>query len=598
MKNKKTGVNRLLEISKSKQSLFTLSKISTFFATILKLLQVWLVYKIISEVSVSVINSIDLNTQLVKQYALILIISGIFYAILRFIASKLAHKGAFDIIYNTKIALINHLNKIHLGYLSDLSLGKLEKIIMTDAEKIEVFLSHAQMDIIEILLTVPLVIIYLFYVDIPLTLAVILPIIIALVILAVSMSKPINKEYQAILHNETENVQSEVIEYIKGMNDIKCYDIGEKSMSEYKKAIYSLSDIIIKIANTSKYVVSSFFSILNLPYLAIFLLTFSRYFSTTNRAQLISEFVLFLFSITVLKNVFETFFIMANSQKAINESVNRIDSILDLPVIKEPTFPKKIDKFGIEFKNVFFNYGEKEILKDISFKIEQGCKLGIVGSSGGGKTTVAKLIIKFLRADSGTIEIGGVNINDIDNQTLMENISFVFQENYLFKDTLMFNLDMDKNIPKDRVIEVCKKLNIHDKIMSLKNGYNTVVGEDEGFFSGGEIQRIAVARILLKDSKIIVLDEATSASDTENELYMQKAFLELARDKTVVIIAHRLKTIESVDNIIVVENGMIVESGKHEELLEKKGRYHRLFTYQKLSEKMSISKSQKGEEIC
>ncbi len=597
-KKKKVGIARLLEISKSKQSLFNLAKMFTMFTTLIKLLQMWLVYKIISEVSVSILNSSHLNTDNIKKYALILIISGVFYALIRFVSSKLAHKGAFEIIYNTKISLINHLNKIHLGYLNELSLGKLEKIIMADAEKIEAFLSHHQMDMIEISLTAPLVIIYLFFIDITLALAVVIPILIAIPVLALHMAKPENKEYQVILNDENENVQSEVIEYIKGMNDIKCYDIGKKSMSEYKKAVNSLSDIIIKIANTSKHYVSLFYAILNLPYLAVIMVTYFRYFSSANKVELVSELVLFLIAITVLKSNFEMLFVISSSQKEINESVSRIDSILDIPEIKEPAFPERLEKYDIEFSNVFFSYGDKEILNDISFKLEQRQKLGIVGSSGGGKTTIAKLVIKFLKANSGEIKIGGVNIDDIDNKTLMENISFVFQENYLFKDTIRFNLSMNKNIPEDKITEICKKLNIHNKIMTLENGYDSVVGEGDGFFSGGEIQRIAVARILLKDSKIIVLDEATSAADTENEIYMQKAFLELAHDKTVLIIAHRLKTVENVDKIIVIEDGKLIENGTHEELLANKGRYYKLYEYQNLSETISISESQKGEVLC
>ncbi len=597
-KKKKVGIARLLEISKSKQNIFNLAKLLSMFTTLIKLLQMWLIYKIISEVSISILNLGKLNTDTIKNYALILIISGVFYALIRFASSKLVHKGAFEIIYNTKISLINHLNKIHLGYLNELSLGKLEKIIMTDAEKIEAFLSHHQMDMIEISMTAPLVIIYLFFIDVTLALAVLLPILVAIPVLALHMAKPENKEYQIILNDENENVQSEVIEYIKGMNDIKCYDIGKKSMSEYKKAINSLSDIIIKVANTSKHYVSLFYAILNLPYLAVIIVTYFRYFSAVNKVEITSKLVLFLIAITVLKSTFEMLFIITSSQKEINESVNRIDSILDIPEIKEPDSYGKLEKYDIEFNKVFFSYGEKQILKDISFKLEQGKKLGIVGLSGGGKTTIAKLVIKFLKANSGEIKIGGVNIDDIDTKTLMENISFVFQESYLFKDSIRFNLCMNKNISEDKITKVCKKLNIHNKIMSLKDGYDSVVGESDGFFSGGEIQRIAVARILLKDSKIIVLDEATSAADTENELYMQRAFLELAHDKTVLIIAHRLKTVENVDKIIVIEDGRLIESGTHEELLSYKGRYHKLYEYQTLSETISISENQKGEVLC
>ncbi len=598
MKKKKSGVSRLTEISNSKKNSFMLAKGVTLFVTMIKLFQLWVIYKIIAEVATSLVASTTLHTELLKNYSLMLIATGVLYGFLRYISSVMAHKSAFDIIYDTKIALINHLNKIHLGYLNKMSLGKLEKVIMADADKMESFLSHHQMDIMEVFLTAPLVLLYLFYVDITLALVMLVPIVIAILILGISMSKPDNKKDQVVLNDEIGNVQTEVIEYINGMNDIKCYDIGEKSMGEYKRAITGLADIVIKIAEKNKYVVGAFYSTLNLPYLSVLLLTFIRYFSGDDKAMIISNFVLALIAITILKSTFETLFIMSRSLMEINESVSRIDAILDLPVIQEPGAKTTIENYDMEFKNVFFDYGEKEILKDISFKVPAGSKVGIIGSSGGGKTTIAKLIIKFLKAKSGEITIGGRNIEDIDSKTLMDSISFVFQESYLFKDTIMFNLTMNKDIPKDEVIKVCRLLNIHDKIMRLKNGYDTVVGKEEGFFSGGEIQRIAVARILLKDSKIIVLDEATASSDTENELYLQNAFIELACDKTVIMVAHRLKTIEKADNIIVVENGRLKESGSHSELIDKKGRYYDLYNYQNMAEKMTISSLMKGEVRC
>ncbi len=597
-KKKKSAIARLIEISQSKQRAFNISKILTVGATIIKLIQLWLIYKIIAEVVVAIVKSLPVNSVFIKRYALLLIITGVLYALLRYASSRLAHKSAFEIIYDTKIALINHLNKIHLGYLDTLSLGKLEKVIMSDAEKMEGFLAHHQMDIIEVLLTAPLVLIYLFYVDVYLSLAMLAPIIIAVLILGFSMANPENKKDQVVLNDEIENVQTEVIEYINGMNDIKCYDIGEKSMSEYKKSIFGLSNVVLKIADVFKYIIGGFYSALGLPYFTVFLLTYYRYFNGADRAVLIPKFVLFLIAITVFKNTFETFFIMSRSMMELNERIARIDAILELPTIAEPPASCEIKRYDIAFQDVCFNYGETAILKDVSFKVGAGQKLGIIGSSGGGKTTIAKLIIKFLKAKSGEITIGGVNIEAIDSKTLMQTISFVFQESYLFKDTILFNLTMGKDIAQARLIEVCKALNIHDKISSLKEGYNTVVGKDEGFFSGGEIQRIAVARILLKDSKIIVLDEATASADTENELYLQRAFIELARHKTVVMVAHRLKTIQNADNIIVVERGEIVENGNHAELLAQKGRYYALYNYQNASEEMTLSSVAEGELLC
>ncbi len=273
----------------------------------------------------------------------------------------------------------------------------------------------------------------------------------------------------------------------------------------------------------------------------------------------------------------------------INESVKRIDNVLYQPelTVEGNEIPTT---FEVDYENVSFSYdGKRNVLSDIQFHADQGMVCGIVGPSGSGKSTVTKLIGRFWDVDSGEITLGGVSVKDMPTEELLGKISVVFQDVYLFHDTIEQNIKMGKeDATREEVIEAAKKASCHEFIMSLPDGYDTMVGEGGSTLSGGEKQRISIARALLKDAPIVLLDEATASLDPENEVLIQSAISELVFDKTVIIVAHRLQSIMNADQIVVLDDGNVRETGTHTELLEKDGMYAHLWQEQSRAGNWSI----------
>ena len=264
------------------------------------------------------------------------------------------------------------------------------------------------------------------------------------------------------------------------------------------------------------------------------------------------------------------------SNRNLDYGMELIEKVLAIPEMDIKGENLEPVNHNIELENISFSYDKRKIIDGLSLKIPEGSTTAFVGPSGGGKTTLCHLVSRFWDVDSGTVKLGGRNVQDYSMDSLMKNFSFVFQNVYLFKDTIANNIRFGQNeMPMEKVIEAAKKACCHDFIMALPDGYETVIGEGGASLSGGEKQRISIARAILKDSPIIILDEATANVDPENEADLVRAIDELTRSKTILMIAHRLKTVRKADNIVVIENGRIAEQGKHEELIDKGGIYSR-----------------------
>lgn len=274
------------------------------------------------------------------------------------------------------------------------------------------------------------------------------------------------------------------------------------------------------------------------------------------------------------------------------DGLERYDRVLNMDVIDKDGKDVELKSFGIRFDDVHFGYEKREILHGINFEIRENTMTALVGKSGSGKSTVLNLLARFWDVNSGTISIGGVDIKDLTIDSLYKNISMVFQKVYLFNDTIYNNIAFGKeNATYEEVVEACKKARCHDFIMNLEAGYNTEVGEGGNTLSGGEKQRISIARAILKDSPIILLDEATASIDPENEAFIQEAISELVKNKTLIVIAHKLSSIKNADQIIVIDDGNICERGTHDELLELDGEYAELWNLRKKSRSWEISKA-------
>ena len=368
------------------------------------------------------------------------------------------------------------------------------------------------------------------------------------------------------------NAISETLEFIRGISVFKLFHMGGHSVKnvkdsyrEYSNTSYGLE---IKVLPWS----TVLHCCLKIAVGAI--LVSVSYLTIQGDLDIASSVVMIVASFQIFGPL-ETLTISINSIRTLDATIDRIEEISNFPMIDEGCQDIVLKNFDIEFNHVSFSYdGENEVIKDVSFTIPQNTMTAVVGSSGSGKTTLAHLIARFWDVQKGSIKIGGVDVKEITCDSLLKNISIVFQNVYLFNDTIAANIRYGKPDATQAEVEAAaKKACCHDFIMALPDGYDTVVGESGSHLSGGEKQRISIARAILKNAPIVLLDEATSSIDPDNEVFIQQAINELVKDKTLIVIAHRLTTIKDADQIIVMDGGSIVEKGLHKQLLENNGQY-------------------------
>ncbi|MES0410336.1 ABC transporter ATP-binding protein [Anaerostipes caccae] len=372
------------------------------------------------------------------------------------------------------------------------------------------------------------------------------------------------------------NAISATLEFIRGISVFKLFHMGghsvrnvENSYCEYSDTSY---DLEIKVLPWSIIL----HCCLKLAVGAILVMV--SYLTIQGKLDMAASVVMIVASFQIFGPL-ETLTTAISNIRTMNTTIDRIEAISNFPMIDEGCKDITLEKFDIDFHHVSFSYDDKtEVIRDISFTIPQNTMTAIVGSSGSGKTTVARLIARFWDVQKGTVKIGGINVKEITCDSLLRNISIVFQNVYLFNDTIAANIRYGKpDATQEEIEAAAKKACCHDFIMALPDGYDTLVGESGSHLSGGEKQRISIARAILKNAPIVLLDEATSSIDPDNEVFIQQAINELVRDKTLIVIAHRLTTIKDADQIIVMDGGSIVEKGTHKQLLESNGQYARFW---------------------
>jgi ATP-binding cassette subfamily B protein len=375
-----------------------------------------------------------------------------------------------------------------------------------------------------------------------------------------------------------EKMNGTIVEYVRGMPVVKVFNQTTESFTRFTNAVRGYTDNTL---DWSKKTVHWWgIGIVFMTSGLSIILPFGVWFYLRGSLPLLS-LILFLFLGVkyLLPMIKLSNFIGFLSM--VTEGVEKIDSILETPEIPETNSPRIPNDHQVEFKNVTFDYGKGEVLRNISFKVPERSFTALVGPSGSGKTTITSLIPRFWDVTGGEILIGGVNIKDIETEDLLSYVSMVFQDVYLFNDTIYNNIKIGKkDATREEIIDASKAAQCHEFIMKLADGYDTLVGEGGSTLSGGEKQRVSIARAILKDAPIVLLDEATASLDPENEIYILRAIDELVKSKTLVVIAHRFATIIRADNILVLENGEIIERGKHGELVEAGGLYQRFWEEQ------------------
>lgn len=478
-----------------------------------------------------------------------------------------AHKGAYGALFKVRCMVAEHMAKAPLGALNERRTGDIKTVLNEDIEKLELFLAHSLPDFVCYMVGPIVIFIYLMTVNIPLALISLVPLVLAFAVMAIMFSNASSLMKRA--SNSVTMLNSVMIEYISGMKLIKAYNMGSKSFQKFSNAIEEENAMWNETSGKMGPPYASFIVIIECGMLLM--VPIGGFFfmkgSITASAFLLFVYVgsMYLTEIRPLQELGTNF---ANVLNAITKT----KEILDLPIYEGGSdFPENHD---IELKNVRFSYDDKtDVLKAVNLKIRDGEHIALVGQSGAGKSTVIELISRFYDVNEGEVLIGGKNVKELDYEAILQNVAIVFQKTFLTGDSVLENIRMGSNASLAEVRAAAKEARIDEFIMSLPEGYDTKVGSFGARFSGGEKQRIAIARAILKNAPILILDEATSASDPENRMEIDSAIKNLCKGKTVIIVAHRLSALKMCDRIAVVENHTITDVGTHEEVREKNDYY-------------------------
>ncbi|PUA36715.1 ABC transporter ATP-binding protein [Paenibacillus elgii] len=582
--NQKNGIARLLEIAGEKRGLLIVSGILSALSAVCMLIPYVSVYFIIRELLEHAANPASADGTWMIRWGIVALLGLLGSLLLMYAGGMFSHMAAFRILYGLRVKLSNHIGRLPLGWLNGTSTGVVKKTLEQNVEKVETFVAHQLPDLIHVAVSTLVMIVAMFALNVWLALACLVPIAAGFAVQILLSTGEKSKKNVKLYYDSLERMSGSAVQYVRGMPAVKVFGQTVHSFRKFYDDMIRYRDFCVKFTDQFqngflifKVILSSF---------AAFILPVGVYLLARDPGSVAFASVLLFFLIMAPGISAPMFKIMniSSSLRDINEGVERIDRILAEEPVKEPENPKKPDAYDLTFHSVSFSYGTEgrssrsEALSDISFNARQGKVTALVGPSGSGKSTVANLIPRFWDVSQGSIRIGGVDIREMASADLMNTVAFVFQETFLFYDTLYNNIAVGRpGASPEEVYAAAKAAQCHEFIGRLPQGYNTLIGEGGVYLSGGEEQRIAVARAILKDAPILVLDEATAFADPENEYEMQLALKQLMQGKTVIVIAHRLSSIRDADQIIVLNAGRLEEQGTHDGLVAANGLYSRMW---------------------
>jgi ATP-binding cassette subfamily B protein IrtB len=522
----------------------------------------------------------------IVSVSVIMLLSVAGRIVFHYLANKESSTACFSMCAQQRMDIGERLKRMPMGYFNANSIGDITSSVTTTMSEIESMAGAAITNIVVGIVHAAVLtfMIALFHWKIGLIsfVAILLGIWLNTVIQKKSMEiAPDKQQIQATL-------ASAVLEYVQGISVIKAYGLGEQANRTVDHAIAESHSQNLRFERVFARLTALYSYLFKVAAcgvigMACYLFAGGNLSLSSALTILISSFVMY----TYIEGVGGT----ASLLELIHHNLTRIEEIKSAPVLDENGADLCPRHFGIEFKDVCFSYATRSILEHVNLRIPENTTTAIVGPSGGGKSTLCNLIARFWDVNSGEVLLGGENVKNYTSDSLLRNISMVFQKVYLFRATIADNIRFGKpDAPMEEVVEIAKKACCHDFIAALPDGYNTLVREGGGSLSGGEKQRISIARAMLKDAPIIILDEATSSVDPENELLLQTAIAELTRHKTVIMIAHRLSTVRNADQIVVLEDGKIAEFGKHEDLIKNNGLYKEFLQVRKQAVGWSLDK--------
>lgn len=568
MEKKQSNLSFLLEVSGKEKLKLYLSALLSIISSLLAIVPYILMYNIVLE-----LFNTTVDYKKIKSMAIIVSIIVVVRMVIFLLSGVFSHVAAFTILYELRMKAINHMSKLNMGFFTGHTIGQFKKTINEDIEKLENFIAHQIPDLASATVAPIIFIVYLLYLNWKLALALFIPIILGFISQMV-MFKGM-KERMKHYHTLVEKLNSTIIQYINGMNVMKAFNLSAKSFKNYKDTTREYADYWVDITMKTAPLYGVFLVLIDSGLLFIIPIGGIMFLNGQINGP---TYILFLILSANFLTSFKQLLEFGSTFSMLLEGAGKVRYILeqDTQISGDKKLGSKISG-KIEFNNIAFKYDKKDVIKDLSLTIEPKNIVALVGPSGSGKTTLGQLVGRFWDVQRGNITIDDIDIKDIKMEELMDKVSFVFQNVFMLQDSILENIKMGLDRSMEEVIEAGKKAQIHDFIMSLPEGYNTSLGEQGIKLSGGEKQRISIARAILKNSPIIILDEVTSYSDIENESKIQEALRNLLKDKTAIIIAHRLYTIKNADKIVVLEEGKIVEQGDHNYLMNKKGLYRHLW---------------------
>lgn len=581
---KKKGLSRLFEIAGQRKGLLILAGLLSAGSAACMLVPYWAVYEILKELLSHGSNLSASDGTGITYWGWVAFGGLVGGLVLLYAALMSSHVAAFRILYGLRVRLSEHIGKLPLGYLNNTSTGAIKKTMDQNIEKIEGFIAHTIPDLVNVIATVVVMLVIFFSLDVWLTVVCLAVVVLSLFLQFSNFMGKRAREFMGIYYDAQEKMSASAVQYVRGMPVVKIFGQSVRSFRQFNAEIQAYKTFALKCCDTYQNGMIAFTVLLNST--VTFILPMGILMMQAS-PQSLSLAVVWLFFIIMgpgmASPVYKLTFLGGNTRD-IDEGVNRIDRILEKKPVPEPEYPQVPAAYDVEFRHVSFSYENTEqgtrteALRDVSFIAPQGKITALVGPSGSGKSTVANLIPRFWDVEQGKICIGGADIRQIPTAKLMDMVSFVFQDTFLFYDTLYENIAVGSpDATKEKVIAAAKAAQCHDFIERLPQGYETRIGDKGVFLSGGEAQRICVARAILKNAPILVLDEATAFADPENEHKMQMALQSLIKDKTVIVIAHRLSSIVSAHQIVVMKEGRIVQRGKHERLSMTEGVYKNMW---------------------
>ena len=571
---KQSNLSRLLSYAGGHKYFTYVSWILSAVSALTALVPFWYIWKIINEVLKASPNFG--SAQNLTHYGIMAMAYAIISYLIYIGALLCSHLAAFRIAANMRIDITEHIAKLPIGFTDSFGSGKLHKIINDSTAATETYLAHQLPDKYAAMATPVGLLALLLVFDWRLGLLSLVPVAVGFAVMSAMTGKRMEEKMRQY-GNALAAMSNEAVEYVRGIPVVKTFGQSVFSFKKFKATIDEYKKWVLAYTKDMRLPMMLYTAAIN----GVFAFLILGAFWFTNGTVTSEFFVNLLFYIIITPVISVTLtkiMYMSEEGMVISDAIERIDSVLNAEPMSVGNNSHKPKSASVELESVHFSYdGKKEVISDISLKIKCGQTVAFVGPSGGGKSTLASLISRFFDVNSGSIKIGGVDVRDIPKDELMNTVSFVFQNSKLIKASILDNVKMGKsNATDEEVLNALRAAQCMDIIEKFPDGVNTVIGSRGVYLSGGEMQRIAIARAVLKNAPIIILDEATAFVDPDNEVKVQTAFAKLSEGKTVIMIAHRLSTVRNADCIYVIADGKIAEYGNRAELIEKKGMFYKM----------------------